>query len=804
MDLLAEAHSSGSSRSEKNGVQNARLHGGFSKKLEALQDIAVPRIEETLIDNDPDPFHAPLPSNEEPQSVSASDAAFLGPSVVEQTELSVIVEGDEPAESSHNSIQLPRHGAGTEPALSPSPGTEPPIGSTNVRLNGERSAKSDRGSAKHDSVSSTDSFHSANVSLPTTTKVLSDAEVPPKSPSPAIATPPAVAQSGAASTRVENMTEPLPEIPPWHPPSTYSGEAVTEPLPSIPPEHTAPLRDVEARSPKELTHKKSSNFLPNLPAPIPARKSMRTLKEPPTTVVINTVTPGTALGGKRSSWLIRAREAKAMEDTTKKIGSLGVTTLGTMTVASTTTTAPRGSGTLKRKSEERSNDAPTGRIKGDGERHKAAKLSDGDAAPTRIDARNAWNEDSTEQTGGKTAGSHDQLPFAVFGLVEQLIPGHEEPDGILNRLKKTVEGLGARVGKSMGKSLGGPSAATLLAQARAAAEARVVKREIAAGSVDVAESSPTAAKTGPSDGRAYTADHSRLSISDLASTQDKIANQVPRRLPSLPVFQPQLPPAATFPKANKTSTSTTPPDSPPQSRPAISTHATHLIFRGSPVFVPPPKNAMPPTRKEVSAKPLPTFSFVPPSGPIMAAAPIIPLSRALSAQTTLESVASEPVFDTSDDKPAWMPTTQDSEYSSVYDSQPHAMPDSQYHDKNNLEDDDDSWPLDEKGPIWTFPTADDDDTWSDMNSVAPDVEPDVAGANQEQAVDDCLPPSSQDVAGAFKSHPDQDYEDEYLGLDESDMEDIAIEAGTSSVNLVDVCPKFDAFGVVNSNYRVPP
>ena len=800
MDLLAEAHNSGTIRSEKDGAQNARLNGGFSKKLEALQDIVVPHIQETLIDNDPDPFHAQLPSNEVPQSVSASDAASLGPSLVEQTELSVIVEGDELAECSHNSIQFSRHGAGTEPVLSPSPSTEPP---TYVRLNGDRSAKSNRGSAKHDSVSSTDSFHSANFSLPATTKVLSDAEVSPNPPSPAIATPPAVAQSGAASTRVENMTEPLPEIPPWHPPSTRLDEAVTEPLPSISPEHTSPLRDVEARSPKELTHKKSANLLPNLPAPIPARKSMRTLKEPPTTVVINTVTPGTALGGKRSSWLIKAREAKAMEDT-KKIGSLGVTTLGTMTLASTTTTALGGSGTLKRKSEESSNDAATGRINDDGERHKAAKLSDGDAAPTIIEARNARKVDSTEQTGGNTAGSYDQLPLAVFGLVEQLIPGHEEPDGILNRLKKTVEGLGARVGKSMGKSLGGPSAATLLAEARAAAEARVVKRAIAAGSVDVAESSSTAAETLPSDGRAHTADHSRLSISDLASTQDKVANRVHRRLPSPPVFQPQLPPLATLSRPNKTSTSTTPPDSPPQSRPAISTHAAHLIFRGSPVFVPPPKNAIPPTRKEVSAKPLPTFSFVPPSGPIMAAAPIIPPSRTLSAQTTLESVASEPVFDSNDDMPAWMPTTQDSEYSSVYDSQPHAMPDSQYHDKNNLEDDDDSWPLDEKGPIWTFPTADDDDTWSDMNSVAPDVEPDVADANQDQAVEDYLPPSSQDIPGAFKSHPNKDYEDEYLGLDESDMEEMAIEAGTSAVKLVDVCWKFDAFGVVNPNYRVPP
>jgi hypothetical protein len=258
------------------------------------------------------------------------------------------------------------------------------------------------------------------------------------------------------------------------------------------------------------------------------------------------------------------------------------------------------------------------------------------------------------------------------------------------------------------------------------------------------------------------------------------------------------------PKANKISTSTTPPDSPPQNRPAISTHP---IFHTSPVFVAPPKNAVPPNRKEASSRQLPTFSFVPPSAPVIAAAPIIPQSRpptGLSAQTTLESVVSEPIFDTNEDVPAWMPTTQDTDLSSVYNSQPGATQDNRYSDKrHSVEDDDDSWPLDEKGPIWTFPAGDDDDTWSDMDSVAAQADPGVAGANQEQAIEGPPPPSSQDFPETNDSHPDRDYEDEYLGLEESESEGMDVEPGLSTVSLV-VCPNLDTCGDMNPNRCVLP
>jgi hypothetical protein len=194
---------------------------------------------------------------------------------------------------------------------------------------------------------------------------------------------------------------------------------------------------------------------------------------------------------------------------------------------------------------------------------------------------------------------------------------------------------------------------------------------------------------------------------------------------------------------------------------------------------------------------------VPPSGPIIAASPIIHQPRppkALSAQSTLESVASELVFDTNEDVPAWMPTTQDTEYSSVYNSQPGAMQDNRYSDKrHSLDDDDDSWPLDEKGPIWTFPAAEDDDTWSDMDSAVVQADPGVA--NQEQATEGPPPPSSQDCPETYDSHPDRDYEGEYLGLDESESE-MDVEPGLSTVSLV-VCQHLDVCNV-KSNHRVLP
>ncbi len=77
----------------------------------------------------------------------------------------------------------------------------------------------------------------------------------------------------------------------------------------------------------------------------------------------------------------------------------------------------------------------------------------------------------------ETSSVHEGLaieePIPVANVTEPLVGDGSE--GMINKLKKTVEGFSARAGKSMGKSLGG-AAATALAEARAAAEARIAER----------------------------------------------------------------------------------------------------------------------------------------------------------------------------------------------------------------------------------------------------------------------------------------------------------------------------------------
>jgi hypothetical protein len=161
---------------------------------------------------------------------------------------------------------------------------------------------------------------------------------------------------------------------------------------------------------------------------------------------------------------------------------------------------------------------------------------------------------------------------------------------------------------------------------------------------------------------------------------------------------------------------------------------------------------------------------------------------ALSAQSTFESVASDAVFDGHENMPAWMPSTQDTEYSTVYESQPVVL-ENQY---QQLDDDDDSWPLDEKlppGTVWPFvgDARDDSLTWSDVPSPGPDGDAPSELPMAETFMQSYPPPSNHVIPGTSGTNPDQSYEEEYLGLDESELEEMAVEQGLSTVSLVEVC-----------------
>ncbi|KAH9939478.1 hypothetical protein B0H21DRAFT_37969 [Amylocystis lapponica] len=171
-----------------------------------------------------------------------------------------------------------------------------------------------------------------------------------------------------------------------------------------------------------------------LPAPSPLHKSTRGAPEP-------AAGPGTAAGGgaKRSSWLVKAREAKAMEFTGKRTSAL-TPTLG----------VPGASNGTKRKSGEMLGAPPVPpHTADDGERlPKVPKLAEATGEP---DAKGKGKEKEVEPEVDAPSARVSHSPSRDLA-----VPMHVGDDeGVLDRFKRTVSGLGARVGKSSGKSLGG-------------------------------------------------------------------------------------------------------------------------------------------------------------------------------------------------------------------------------------------------------------------------------------------------------------------------------------------------------------
>ncbi|KAI6153601.1 hypothetical protein BKA82DRAFT_2717508 [Pisolithus tinctorius] len=193
-------------------------------------------------------------------------------------------------------------------------------------------------------------------------------------------------------------------------------------------------------------HTSGGSHYPTLPAPSPLRKSIRAPAE--MTTSLPSITPAPAPLGKRTSWLVKAREAKAMEGVAARSDTLHNTGAAAEPSAPEVSVVPVS---VKRKSGEMLGSVYHPRRTGE-RASKVPKMNGSDTVSTIKD------------DGEKSAG---------HGSVDANGMGEE---GFIGQFKRTVEGLGVRSGKSMTRSLGGAAAAAALAEARAAAEARVAER----------------------------------------------------------------------------------------------------------------------------------------------------------------------------------------------------------------------------------------------------------------------------------------------------------------------------------------
>ncbi|KZT70010.1 hypothetical protein DAEQUDRAFT_690017 [Daedalea quercina L-15889] len=691
------------------------------------------------------------------------------------TELSIIAEDDESTERSRLFALPPSSSMEVAQSLE----TEAPKAEEMRSAAGAAMDVDVDDLAQTDVMSTTDTFHSIPLDSPT-----SHTTPAPKDPSPVVEEP-------------GKSQEPIPIVP-----SATTGD-----------ELSVPLRDEPSSKTLDRTPGLSQI---GLPAPSPLHKSTKTGREQ---------SMGAALGpgAKRGSWLVKAREVKAMEvagkRTSNTLGSgLGLGILGVKRKSGEMLDPVGMSGTVvgpSRASSEDDRVAKLAKLNEDGgsERKNRMKILSAEEPPSlspkpaiemKIRAATVPPEDFTVQ------------------IIEQ-----DEP--LLNTFKKRLEG--ARTGKSMGKSLGGTAAAAL-AQARAEAEARVAERnKLERGSdvgttadESVVEDGAQNVHAEPATEAALVPDsHKRLSVSDLfVLSQKEEQTLASGHEPPLPALNIEA--ASTNADA---SISTTPPNSPP--RPATIAPPTGPVFsKPAAVFAAPPSSSSAQaSRDQPSAGPSKDFSFKMPSAhpfslpaamalgvPASLGSPNSQKVGGLSAQSSKASVFSDMIFDKEDSIPAWMPQTQDTEYS----TQPAQS------QKFDDTDDDDSWHVDDKfaaHQMWTpfgFTSAENrDDTWSTLPSrstsqkggdtgfMTTNFTKSFAAKKDVEQVEEAQPEAEVEpsiaVSTAFGSdgepvEHEQDAMDQFIAnqamemgevadedMEETDLEDIAI-AGQSTVSLV--------------------
>ncbi|KAF7969046.1 hypothetical protein HWV62_28445 [Athelia sp. TMB] len=384
-------------------------------------------------------------------------------------------------------------------------------------------------------------------------------------------------------------TAPLPQLLPSQIMPTYT-EVMPVSLPQVPTSVSTPhVVEVSAKD-------SPPTQFPSLPAPSPLRKSMRApprepsmnvgMPVPPLPSVANGVGPG-----KRTSWLMKAREVKAMEAPGNRTSTVALAS-----------GMPVG---LKRKSGDMLASTVPGMasmLAQDEEEHrrKAAKKSEGDPTVSKEKIKLV----KEVKDNHPTAALPQHLPTpSVQSPVEEIgahttIDGDTislpavEAEGIMDRLKRTVEGLG-RPGKSMGKSLGGPAAAAALAEARAAkvaAHARIAERDGLSNTADVVvaleETHVVALTTKAEVSKVKLTKETKerkLSVSDLVSAfEDGSKGRVKEEAKN---FKPVRSSTLSKNGANE-STSTTPPNSPP------ATQNSSFVLPLGPVFNKQPEDSM--------------------------------------------------------------------------------------------------------------------------------------------------------------------------------------------------------------------
>lgn len=155
----------------------------------------------------------------------------------------------------------------------------------------------------------------------------------------------------------------------------------------------------------------------------------------------------------------------------------------------------------------------------------------------------------------------------------------------------------------------------------------------------------------------------------------------------------------------------------------------------------------------------------------------------LTAHSTLESIQSD-VFDR-DDVSAWVPSTQDTEYTTGYESQ--SQP-------RNVQicDEDDSWPVDEKlaaGVQWAFGTSKEDSmTWSTLpsQSTRGDTGPVTRVSPIQENTNNDEP--CRQIPGTFDIEVDKGQtDDEPFERHDTELEDMILGSSKPTVAIVEVC-----------------
>ncbi|THG97438.1 hypothetical protein EW145_g7613 [Phellinidium pouzarii] len=486
--------------------------------------------------------------------------------------------------------------------------------------------------------------------------------------------------------------------------------------PPVAPAHSSgPQPDMEPQdhlADADLVQKPSAPHFPTIGAPSPLRKSMKVPKESSNAVMH--IPPAAKPPATRSSWLVKAREAKAIEENAKKTNAL---TLLPSSITHVTTANKRKSGEMLDVYQKEASEHD------DGERtQKMSKITE--ASPVLSMLKEQERHPFTRLQNMAEISKNDVDDMSGSEMhADELLSG-DGSEGIIKKLKKTVAGFSARAGKSMGKSSGGATA-NALAEARAAAEARIAERNAAEGRIGLSTATTTAQSVPPATEEAKapipvfipppregchvespnpTESDKHLSVSDLVTkyeTKKSIECERER------VFQPPLPlqirdtsSRGLDKTAANTSTSTTPPNSPPPARPPIFTLPEKPKAEVVPTFFPPSSQ---------------TFSQleVPPFASSCASQP-------LSAQSTffIQSTYADTIFD--NEIPAWVPSTQDTD---LNDSGPSQQEHVKGLNRNVTElepetdaEEDESWHLDDKfGETWSpvvVGMKDDSMTWS--------------------------------------------------------------------------------------------